>query len=351
MAEAAQTTVEKIMPYAAPVLAEREHVAERAPASSIRRPAGEPAGRSRTLGEAVGGRLRAMNVDPDAVVVGRLAPRGRPLVADRRLRDAGEQRGPGELTYDQPGNFVVLDNDDARWLVGERIEPAPRSSSAPRGRPARQRPPQPPYPSEQLPLGEDAAARLVSDRVRDLGAEQPIEAFLDDRRRSTSRDRRDETAEQRPLDDPAADEPPARRPVKKNRGRASVPSWDEIMFGGGDRVSRASSLVAVLCRVDGSYSPSTRPAMSYFVTGATGFIGRHPRPGARRPPRGHGLRARAAQGSLDRMEQLIQRLGLRPGRAGRRRPRRARPRRRRGLGRGAPGRRSTTSSTSPRSTT
>jgi hypothetical protein len=26
---------------------------------------------------------------------------------------------------------------------------------------------------------------------------------------------------------------PARRPVKKNKGRASVPSWDEIMFGGG----------------------------------------------------------------------------------------------------------------------
>ena len=29
------------------------------------------------------------------------------------------------------------------------------------------------------------------------------------------------------------DEPQTRRPVKKRGGRASVPSWDEIMFGGG----------------------------------------------------------------------------------------------------------------------
>jgi hypothetical protein len=27
-------------------------------------------------------------------------------------------------------------------------------------------------------------------------------------------------------------EPPSRRTVQKKKGRASVPSWDEIMFGG-----------------------------------------------------------------------------------------------------------------------
>ena len=36
VAAAAQTTVDKIMPYAAPVLAEREHVAQRAQRASIR---------------------------------------------------------------------------------------------------------------------------------------------------------------------------------------------------------------------------------------------------------------------------------------------------------------------------
>ena len=34
-------------------------------------------------------------------------------------------------------------------------------------------------------------------------------------------------------DDSRRHEPPSRKPVKKTRGRASVPSWDEIMFGGG----------------------------------------------------------------------------------------------------------------------
>ena len=31
------------------------------------------------------------------------------------------------------------------------------------------------------------------------------------------------------------EEEPPRRPVTKKRGRASVPSWDEIMFGGRDQ--------------------------------------------------------------------------------------------------------------------
>src|SRR3954447_21173175 len=64
VAAAAGTTVEKVMPYAAPVLAEREHVAERAQRSSIRRSAGEA--RS-TLAEAVTQHLHERNVDPEVV--------------------------------------------------------------------------------------------------------------------------------------------------------------------------------------------------------------------------------------------------------------------------------------------
>jgi hypothetical protein len=37
VAEAARTTVDRIMPFAAPVLAERSHMAQRAQASSLRR--------------------------------------------------------------------------------------------------------------------------------------------------------------------------------------------------------------------------------------------------------------------------------------------------------------------------
>src|SRR3954470_16340724 len=130
VAAAAGTTVEKVMPYAAPVLAEREHVAERAQRSSIRRPAGELPHGARTLGDAITGHLHARNVDPEVVAWdswrredGRWALTGRFSVQGRD--------GLAELTFDQPGNFVVLDNDDARWLVGDLVEPAAAATAEP----------------------------------------------------------------------------------------------------------------------------------------------------------------------------------------------------------------------------
>ena len=64
-----------------------------------------------------------------------------------------------------------------------------------------------------------------------LGTEQPVEAYLDDEATET-RDSHDERPAHPSGDEPAAEAPEPRRPAKK-RGRASVPSWDEIMFGGG----------------------------------------------------------------------------------------------------------------------
>ncbi|HRD63882.1 MAG TPA: hypothetical protein PL137_23485, partial [Nocardioides sp.] len=65
------------------------------------------------------------------------------------------------------------------------------------------------------------------------------EAFLDVQPGVDERELIDQAADAaaldvEPTDDPTDEEPePAtRRPVKKTRGRASVPSWDEIMFGG-----------------------------------------------------------------------------------------------------------------------
>src|SRR3546814_12794555 len=51
VAQAAHTTVEKILPFANPVLAEREHIAQRAQRSSVRRRSGDSG--ARTLGAAV----------------------------------------------------------------------------------------------------------------------------------------------------------------------------------------------------------------------------------------------------------------------------------------------------------
>jgi hypothetical protein len=236
VAEAAQTTVDKVMPYAAPVLAEREHVAERAQRSSIRRPTGESGGGARTLGDAVAGRLRSMNVDPESVRwdAWRREDGRWSLVARYATSERG---GKGEFTFDQPGNYVLVDNDDARWLVGEELDEhlAARGAETSDERPpARRRLSS--VPQDELPLGEDAI-ELVSDD-RGIGAEQPLEAFLDDHPGLDETALREEAADAAALDpdptveQPAVDEPP-RRPVKKTKGRASVPSWDEIMFGGG----------------------------------------------------------------------------------------------------------------------
>ena len=55
VAQAAQTSVDRIMTYAAPVLAERQHVADRAQRSSVRRRGAESgaSGGARTLGDVV----------------------------------------------------------------------------------------------------------------------------------------------------------------------------------------------------------------------------------------------------------------------------------------------------------
>ncbi|WP_395695310.1 septation protein SepH [Nocardioides sp.] len=257
VAQAAQTSVDKIMAFAAPVLAERQHVAERAQRSSLRRGDGAaPAHGVRTLGDAVAAHLRSLNVDPDGVEWdawrredGRWSLTGGYAVPGRT--------GTAQLTFDAPGNYVTLDNDDARWLVGDAVAaPAPAHDDLRHARQRRLTAVQ----EEELPLGgperggpepggQEVGGQELGDDAIDLvtGAEQPVEAFLDDQAptepmvEEQAAELREEAADAAAEDtgdeEPDHDqhEPPTRRPVKKTRGRASVPSWDEIMFGGGDK--------------------------------------------------------------------------------------------------------------------
>lgn len=232
VAQAAQTSVEKIMAFAAPVLAEREHVADRAQRSSVRRTdAGAPAG-ARTLGDAVATRLRSANVDPATVEwdAWRREDGRWSLVASY---DAPGRSGIAELTFDMPGNYVTLDNEDARWLVGEAIAaPEPTRDDLHLARERRLA-----AVGEQLPLDDELGADAI-----DLVSDQPVEAFLDPEPPSDPEVAEEEAALVEEAGDAVAADPDpepepevTRRPVKKTRGRASVPSWDEIMFGGGDR--------------------------------------------------------------------------------------------------------------------
>jgi len=260
------------MGYATPVLAERAHVADRAQRASVRRKSSE--GPSRMLGDAVAAQLRSRNVDPDSVEwdAWRREDGRWTLVADYRPAIGGpDGSGHAEFVFDAPGRYVVPEDDEARWLVGERAAPAeePEVRAAdPRRRLSAV------GADEELPLGEDAigmvsesdptsygaeettvdlsaTARVVREReTRPAPAPEPTAATADADWISTQATERptrpqppaDEEPEPEPAAEPqaeAAEEPaeqpeqPPRRAVRKNKGRASVPSWDEIMFGGG----------------------------------------------------------------------------------------------------------------------
>lgn len=235
VARLAQTTVDAIMPFAAPVLAERQHVADRAQRSSVRR-AGQSAG-ARTLGEAVGAHLRALNVDPDSVEWDSARREDGKWSLTGEF-SAGARSGTARFVFDAPGNYVVVDNDDATWLVGDAATPAAGRSAGDDIARARARRVAATG-EEQLPLGDDAIS-LVSDEPSSdpLDEEQPVEPSLEGEPVRADEPAADvvaelDTAEQgetESSESPKTDEPTAKPP--KKRGRASVPSWDEIMFGG-----------------------------------------------------------------------------------------------------------------------
>ena len=316
VATAAQTTVDGIMAFAGPVLAERAHVAQTAQRASVRRRSGEAG--ARTLGETselffAEHRLHDEDVEWDAW----RRPDGRwALVATYAVQGSPAR---AEFSFDLPGRYVVADNDDARFLTGElRPQGATAGTSAATSAPARRL--STVRPEHDLPLGDDAI-ELVRDRDQteepdqaagsdelvapdapavdpaaatdqvldpDLEPTQPVDQPVDqapdqplpfdpsadtadadwlvaedtalvERPGAAARE-----ARQSPREDPVADEPalatdpddtdepalpldppPVKEPVKepaadsketresRRKGRSSVPSWDEIMFGGG----------------------------------------------------------------------------------------------------------------------
>lgn len=163
VAAAAQTTVEKIMGFAGPVMAERAHIADQAQKASVRRRMGSsPIGH---LGAAVGDHLRTRDVDPETVEwdAWRREDGRWTLVADFRLGGAAHR---ATFVYDVQGRYVVAEDDESRALVGERHPGTSAPAAVPSGPPA-------PTPAVDLvdlvadasdsdALGDDAIA-LVSE--------------------------------------------------------------------------------------------------------------------------------------------------------------------------------------------
>lgn len=223
VAEAAGSPVESIMAFAAPVLAEREHVVERAHKSSLRRPSSDTS--ARTLGDAVTTHLHAHDTKPERVTWDSYRREdGRwMLTADY---DVVGRDGAARFVFDAPGNYVTADNDDARWLIGD-VAPQP-ATPADDLEQARQR--RLAAVSEDPSLGDDAIDMITGDIA------VPEAAPTDDRADEVPAPAAEPPPAAAP-EEPAAEAPPAtpRRATAKKRGRSSVPSWDEIMFGGSDK--------------------------------------------------------------------------------------------------------------------
>ncbi len=263
VAAAAQTSVERILPFVNPVLAERAHMADRAQRSSVRRKTGDAG--ARTLGDAVQAQLRALNTHTDAVEwdAWRREDGRWTLVASYT---SAKRSGTGHFCFDVPGNYVTAEDDDARWLVGDQVaKPAPAArddlEAARRRRTAA---------DDQLPLGDeplenqtfgDDALALVQPAAEpaepEAGAPEADEpgattpappepaatdetptVDLSETAAAVAAARTPAEPPQEPTEQATADqssgetEPVAPKKPARRKGRASVPSWDEIMFGG-----------------------------------------------------------------------------------------------------------------------
>jgi hypothetical protein len=115
VARAAGVVPEWVEPFAAPVLAEREFIAQQARSQQVRR-GGETIAH-RSLGQVVEDRLASRGVDTETVSWDSWRIEGRRWQVVVSY-DSGKAHREARFVYEASGRFSVADDDDARWLVG-----------------------------------------------------------------------------------------------------------------------------------------------------------------------------------------------------------------------------------------
>lgn len=216
VAEAAGITVERVHGFAVPVIAEREWMAQSARATTVRRK--HVGGPAVALAELADAALAGRGVDPDdARWDAWRREDGRWTVS------VGFGDGDAAFLYDPKSRYVVADDDRARDLVGDLAT------------------------EEQHDM---ALADLVTEAPEAFGGavaeDQAIDTAPLVRSIKEARDRR--AMEQAVFESPEEVEevvavdseltesiavPDTPKPTRrKQHARRSVPSWDEIMFGG-----------------------------------------------------------------------------------------------------------------------
>ena len=311
VARVAGIPLDRVERFAAPVLAEREHIAAMAMTSSVRR-RGETSGH-RKLRIAVTERLASRGIDIDSIAWDsyRQEDGHWTVTADYRSGEAAHQ---AVFTYDAQARYSVAANDEARWLVGEqspakgpqpgrrRPSPSPAGEAAPEDteptldlsddlalvratqeradtrteadsegavvrtlRPVAALPDRGgrggPVPAEEAAYAGPSDASAVPTTVEAdwepaQAVNYPVEPSVEEDESSEGAEsREDDGASPAELDqaEPSPAEPTepdldetepevdeetlvVRRPAK--RKRASVPSWDEIVFGPSARPKR-----------------------------------------------------------------------------------------------------------------
>ncbi|MEJ7691093.1 MAG: septation protein SepH [Nocardioidaceae bacterium] len=280
----AQVSVDKIMPFCVPVLAERQHVAALAQRSHVRRKNVE--GPSRRLSDVVAERLRERGVSLDTATWDAWR-RDDGRWAVQATYHSGERERTALFVFDALGRFSVADDDEAKWLTGEqqstRKGPQPRQAGArtESGGGSRRlasvpdsddllsldaadaddetfddltavvRALQDSPPSPSVGGAEDAADTVAQDTADaavdpnaestiaegtgdvgtdDVGIGEAAESPVVDRPEAESQPAPPGESDETELVETPATEP-ARERKRRGRGRASIPTWDEIMFG------------------------------------------------------------------------------------------------------------------------
>ena len=280
VAAEAGVDAEQIEGFVLPVIAEREHMTSTALGCAVRR-RGDGSGHRR-LDEIITTRLKARGMDADDIAWDAWRE------PDLKWRVVGvmeDHERRAEFLFDPRGRFSVADNPDARWLIGEELPGSQdpdnentldfddefalvRATSQPETPPA--------LPGDDVPtdtfdegpatselddlydmlsgVSEDSVRIYVGIDEENSGSEvlerETTEVTHEDTEVSdefaslpepgpTEEEPRREDADPAPTQETllarAENEDTAPQPRARHRRRASIPSWDEIMFGGGSR--------------------------------------------------------------------------------------------------------------------
>jgi hypothetical protein len=232
IADAAGVPIERVRRFEGPVLAEREYRAQEAQRATVRSP-GDP-GPGPLLGDIVAERLVDLGVAPDDA---RWDSRKR---ADGNWQvqvafTAGGRQQVAEWVFDPRRRHIAPDDDQAARLClpADDLPPASLATSPHAARE--------PATATVTPIAPRLGGGAAHHPEQRVSAGPPPPAPSPYTAPVPSQGTRDAEAERRPAERDtaaAADghrDQPDKRPVRKAAGgrsrRASVPSWDEIMFG------------------------------------------------------------------------------------------------------------------------